>query len=121
MVPSILEQIRGVRPEVCPLEEARKHTHLINSLHEAIPISDIAGSSRAFRETSHGMQWVIPGFDDVLEQAFRSGRLFSEMDVPWAVPSTTSVVRPMREFLGPLPQDVSVSSQVSRRIAALRE
>lgn len=119
MLNRIFAQIRGLKPEICPLEEARKHTLLINTLHEAVPIYDVAPAEREFCEAPSGVQSVITGITGVIRDAFDSGRLFSEMEVPWAQAASSAPVRPMREFGGQVSARPVAARRIPSEIAAV--
>lgn len=88
----VLSQIRGLEPEICRLEEARKHTLLINALHKAIPINNIEPEHRDCYEAEAGSQHAIHGVSDLLQQISREGLLFSELGAPWAKGTHTVAV-----------------------------
>jgi predicted dehydrogenase len=83
----VLSQIRGSVPEACRLEEARKHTFLINALHRHVPILDVPAAFRISKETECGTQHAIKDINETLLRGFREGRLFSELDTPWSQPA----------------------------------
>lgn len=97
----VVSQIRGERPEACTLEEARKHTALINALHETIPIHSVASSHRGTCPGEIGVQHIITGINESIHRSFESGLLFSELGMTWAVPPTSGRVDPRQEFLQP--------------------
>lgn len=102
----VVSQIRGEKPEACPLEEARKHTALINAIHETIPIHSVDASHRETCPGEIGEQHIVTGINESIHRSFESGLLFSELGVNWAVPSTSGRVDPRQEFLQPVPHRV---------------
>lgn len=120
MFSRVLSQIQGREPEACTLEEARKHTHLINTLHKAIPIHDIPACQRTLTNIERGTQAVISGIDGALRQAFETGLLFSEQNLPWAAGTSFAEARPEHEFRGSLPggEDRGRLSKVTAEAAA---
>lgn len=101
MYTRVLEQIRGTAPEACRPEEARKHTVLINAIHEAIPIHSVASRYCGVCPGEVGDQHFIHGINEAIQQTFESGLLFSELNLPWAVPSTRTVIDCQRYFREP--------------------
>lgn len=83
----VLSQIRGSEPEACRLEEARKHTLLINALHASVPIYDVPDEYRASAQVECGTQYAIKGINETLLRVSQDGLLFSELGAPWSQPS----------------------------------
>jgi predicted dehydrogenase len=67
---------------------ARTHTHLVNAVHEHFPIH-LAPSTVAGR---------LPGIDDAIAEGARSGRLFSEQGLPWAIPAGQVTIKNYERF-----------------------
>lgn len=103
MFARVLAQIHGQEREACPLEEARKHTLVVNALHGAVPIHDIPDSFRISCEGENGIQHEIKGINDALGRTFESGALLSELGLPWTTDATAVEISNIREFAGPLP------------------
>lgn len=102
----VLEQIRGLAPEWCRLEDARKHTLVIDALHRAIPIHDIPPEHRSTLEGSTGIQHFIPGINELLTRVSREGLLFSELGAPWARGAKSALIE---ETLIPIAFPASLS------------
>lgn len=100
MFARVLAQIRDGEPERCTLEEARRHTHLINALHETNLTHDIPEEHRLILPIGDKTQHVIRGISATLGGALAGGKLFSELGEPWAVGARREKVLPMTEFRG---------------------
>lgn len=118
MYARILAQIRGQKQEACNLEEARKHTLVINALHEAVPIHDIPEASRISNDAENGTQHGIKGINDALSRSFATGALFSELGLPWTTGATTVEISAAREFVGPLRSDSREACATSLEVLA---
>ncbi len=103
MYARVLAQIRGQKQEACTLEEARKHTLVINALHEAVPIHDIPETFRTSSAGESGIQHNIKGINSAISQAFDTGVLLSELGLPWTTDATAVEISSTRQFAGPLP------------------
>lgn len=110
----VLEQIRGIAPEACSLEVARRHTPVINALQEYTAIQAIPRYYRRESPASSGTQSILCGINDALRQSFYTGFLFSELNLPWSfLPDTMSIPERPR----PLPPE-SKPVTTSRRCFA---
>ena len=82
MFHNVLRRGCGAIPEpICTLEVARTHAACIEAIHRAAPIVDVPAAHVSVGE---GGQRVISGIDDAARQAWESGKLFSELGVPFA-------------------------------------
>lgn len=71
---------------MCSLEMARSHSLLINLLHRHVPITNIPDRYRVQQTKATGCQWAIQGIEEAIESCLSTGRLFSELGLPWATP-----------------------------------
>ena len=82
MFDNVLAAVTGAIPApVCTLEVARTHVACIEALHRAASIVDVP--AQYVSEIEEG-QRVISGIDEAARKAWESGRLFSELGVPFA-------------------------------------
>lgn len=76
----------------------REHTRLINALHEFFPISSVPAQHLEIEESGQGVYRRIRGFDGLLEEAAKGGRLFNEAGAVWATASPG--MRSLRDYPG---------------------
>jgi predicted dehydrogenase len=82
MFHNVLDAVAGAIPEpICTLEVARTHAACIEAIHRVAPIVDVPAAHVSVEE---GGQRVILGIDNAARQAWETGKLFSELGVPFA-------------------------------------
>jgi predicted dehydrogenase len=88
----------GTRP-LCGLEAAASQTLCMNGMQDSMPeIRDFpAGLVRA-AETDGRRRMVVEGLDEALAACYETGRLPSEMGVPWGAKGTVVDLRDYTEF-----------------------
>lgn len=70
-IPYCCDAARGLCQPVCTVETAMPHLKTVDAITELIPVQTLAGSKNEKEVT------VVPGLDDMLEQAFRENKM------PW--------------------------------------
>lgn len=71
---------------LCPPEVARAQTLCINGAHESCPeIVQVSDKHVEVAKRGDSTFHIITGLDDLLDQSFREGKLFSELGVEWAI------------------------------------
>ncbi len=84
MYHNILAALANEQPAGCTLEMAREHTSLINELHAHCPIHEVSAQYLVEGTGPKGHQVAIRGIEANMQQAFAEGKLFSELELPWA-------------------------------------
>jgi predicted dehydrogenase len=83
MFHNVLQAVRGeVAAPVCTLEVGRTHVACIEALHRAAGIRDIAPE---YVSVSQEGQKLIAGVEEAVKQVWATGKLFSELHVPFAL------------------------------------
>ncbi|MFH0938686.1 MAG: Gfo/Idh/MocA family oxidoreductase [Planctomycetota bacterium] len=85
MMYSVYDMVRGGPAFYCDLALASLQTIVVNAAHEACAIHTLKGQT--LLENDGSARTVIPGIDEVMENAFQEEKLFHESDVPWAQPA----------------------------------
>jgi len=67
---------------------ARAHTHLINAVHEHFQINPVQTSPSG----------RLAGIDDAITEGARTGRLFSEQGLSWAIPAAQVTLKDYERF-----------------------
>jgi predicted dehydrogenase len=79
---NVLQAVRGEAPApLCTLEVGRAHVACIDALHRAARIRDI--DPEYVSEGPEGLK-IIAGVEQAVKQSWATGRLFSELNVPFA-------------------------------------
>lgn len=71
------------RPLLVPLATTTAFMRVVEAVRTADPPTEIPA---AHRRTEGGVRQVVPGIDDAVHRAAADLALFSELDLPWAVP-----------------------------------
>ena len=87
MMSSVLDMVNGGTSFYCDLEAASKQTIVVNAVHQACEIHTVAGEQETL--DNGAVRTAIPGIEDVFDKACTEEKLFSEMGIPWAKPSST--------------------------------
>ncbi|MHA6484679.1 Gfo/Idh/MocA family protein [Paenibacillus sp. strain BS8-2] len=96
---NLIRAIEGTEGLDVSLESARKFTLAANGAFEsAIRIKPIASSRVQTSESPGEPGAYIEGIETTIKEAFASGKLFSEMGVPWAEPSEPFALKEYRSF-----------------------
>ena len=91
---NFVQAIRGEARLLCPPEICRSHTLAINAAHESCPVITPFPADWIRTETApetipsplpEGSFKRVAGLDDLLWRAYETGKLFSEMNVAWAI------------------------------------
>ncbi len=78
----------------CSLEAAAMQTRVIDALQQMTTRALPAACCRTMPGAKgSSVLTYVPGLFDAMRQGFEQGRLFSEMNLPWAVPAQTVVSR----------------------------
>lgn len=88
MAEAVLDRLADPETFICTTESAGRHTLTINGLHESSPIHPFPGELVETIEEGEEQRTVVNGLEDVLEEAYREGKLLSEAGVPWARPGS---------------------------------
>ncbi|MGJ8454167.1 Gfo/Idh/MocA family protein [Pseudothermotoga sp. U03pept] len=75
-----IETAKGKEVVICSLESALSHTLVINAAHRS---SKIINFPEKIIKTEQELVYV-EGIDTLIEEAFESNKLFSELGLPWA-------------------------------------
>ncbi|XHR27110.1 MAG: Gfo/Idh/MocA family protein [Chthoniobacteraceae bacterium] len=82
----LFRRVKDPSTFVCNLDIAAAQTLCTNGAHDSSPVH-LIGPEFVLREpASHASKTIVAGLDDVIECAFATGKLFSELGVPWARP-----------------------------------
>jgi hypothetical protein len=82
MFHNVLQAVRGEVPApICTLEVGRAHVACIEALHRVAQIRDVPPEHVS--EGDEGLR-MIDGVQVAVEQVWATGKLFSELDVPFA-------------------------------------
>jgi predicted dehydrogenase len=84
MAESVLARVSDPEAFICTTESASAHTLIVNGLHESIPIRDFPSELVETIDDAEGHRTVVNSLDEALDNAFRSNRLLSETEIPWA-------------------------------------
>lgn len=82
MIEEVCRHVNGEPAQVCLARHASLHTRIVNALHDACPIHTFPEESLRSRERNGDAFHFVPGLVDELEQAFRQGKLLSEIRGP---------------------------------------
>jgi predicted dehydrogenase len=91
---NFVQAICGETRLLCPPEVCRSHTLVINAAHESCPVITPFPADLIRTETAsetipsplpEGSFKRVAGLDDLLLQAYENEKLFSEMNVTWAI------------------------------------
>jgi predicted dehydrogenase len=81
-----IDVLRNNAEPLCPPEVARAQTLCINGAHESCrEIIQVADKYIDVAERDDSTFHIITGLDDLLNQSFREGKLFSELGAEWAI------------------------------------
>lgn len=69
---------------VCTTEMALAHMRIIQEIQDKVPVQDIPASCTQTIPHEKSSLRVIPGIEQLLISAATSGKLLSELDLPWA-------------------------------------
>ncbi|WP_309386241.1 Gfo/Idh/MocA family protein [Cerasicoccus frondis] len=79
----------GVVSATCSVEAVCAHTHCVEAL-QAVGVKDIPNEFLAKKEMQPGdVLTYLPDMETMLSEAFDQQKLFSELNLPWAVKPTT--------------------------------
>jgi hypothetical protein len=82
MIENVADAVAGaVSKPMCTLEIARAHVACIQAVHRVASIQTVP--ARFVSESQEG-QRTIAGIEKAVRQVFESGRLFSELGIPFA-------------------------------------
>jgi hypothetical protein len=104
---NFVQAIRGETRLLCPPEVCRSHTLVINAAHESCPA--IASFPAELIRTESAPETIpspmpegvfkrVAGLDDLLLQAYENEKLFSEINVAWAICGRTFQLPNYRHF-----------------------
>lgn len=88
LMDAVLERTAGHDQFVCGLDIAAVHTLCVAGAHLSATVHPFPKDLISRTPAGESFNTVINGIDGVIRQAFEQERLFSEMDLPWAVPGT---------------------------------
>jgi hypothetical protein len=92
MLRDVLARRHDASVLVCTPEMAGAHVQYIADLHARTPITPVSGEHQV-RHIVHGQSFTyIPGIDELLAAAARTGKSLAETGAPWAVPPTASTI-----------------------------
>jgi len=94
------ERIADPDTFTCDLNIAGTQTLVVNGAHESSPVRDIPAGFITRTPADDDVKTVITGIDKAMHQAFEQEKLFSELDVPWAVPGQTVDMTAYTSFEG---------------------
>jgi predicted dehydrogenase len=86
MMKNVRARLRCEDEFVCSLDVAGVQTICANGAHASSDVHGIDSRYVTRSEQDDSVKTVIQGVDDIVTQASREGKLFSEMGVPWAAP-----------------------------------
>ncbi len=84
MMHCVLRRLEDPSAKVCTASMAFAHTLVVNALHESARISDVP-AEWTFTSTVNGEESLcLKGLPEAIETTFNTGKLFRELDLPWA-------------------------------------
>jgi predicted dehydrogenase len=87
MADAVLARIDDPRARICGTRIAIEHLRLVEAVHKAVQVVDVP-EEFVQRRVANSATWKeIVGIEATIDESSRSGRLFSELSVPWAGPS----------------------------------
>lgn len=90
MSDAVLARFKDPQARICSTAIAYEHLRFVEALHAAGPIADIA-PTHVRRLHASGDDWrQIIGIERAIDEAAASGRLWSQMNLPWASPTPAS-------------------------------
>lgn len=85
----VVKYLDGENVPVCKLDIAYVLTQCVNAMHQFTEIEEVPESLVRNIETPHGVQRAIIGLEEALKECFASGRVLSELNLAWTVPTKT--------------------------------
>jgi predicted dehydrogenase len=84
MSDAVLQRFELLETRICDTAMALEHMRLVEAMHTASPIIEIAPQYLRRRSTVTGEWSEILGIEEAIDSASAQGRLWSEIGVPWA-------------------------------------
>jgi predicted dehydrogenase len=85
MLRDVLKHNRGEPAEVCSIEMAALHVQCIAGLHREFPVTPVPAAHIRRHEVDGQVFTYVPGLDEILLAAARTGQNLSEAGAAWAV------------------------------------
>jgi predicted dehydrogenase len=81
-----IKALEEQRPPLCHIHNALSHSACLDGSYRSMnPIRSIPEEYTEDQPSGdHGINTVISGIDDIMEEVFRSGKSFYELGLPWA-------------------------------------
>ncbi|XHR31255.1 MAG: Gfo/Idh/MocA family protein [Chthoniobacteraceae bacterium] len=86
---------------ICTLGIAAAQTIAVNGAHDSSPVQAFPSRLVTREASGNSVKTVVAGLDEVMERAFTSNRLFSELGVAWACKGQTVSLSDYECFSGP--------------------
>ena len=103
MFDKVIDHLNGSDDLVCDLDIAYSLTQVINAMHVAASITQIAEQNYSVIPSDSGDQIAINNIEGIVEECYQEIRLPGELNIPWARSTEMMDCSDFDFFAGPKP------------------